>query len=351
MKAEELLEKNLIVKHYAGSHAYGTALPSSDTDFRGIFCADPINLLTPFYPVREVTDKDEEDTKFYELAHFMKLCLDCNPNVIESIWVDEEDVVFDSTAYQKLRAHRHDFLSSKIAFTTTGYATAQIKRIKGHNRWLFNPQPEQCPNQKDFVSLVQWFGADRVMPRDFNLDRVKYGHFLVPYGGDIFGVYEWLGRQTYTENDGSLKTQYDFGERHELDAPRCIVKFNRSEWNQAKDNWTNYWTWKKNRNIARNELEEEYGYDTKHGMHCVRLMRMGLEALRDGEILVKRPDAEELLAIRNGAWSYEEMVKYAEDMDNEIRNVWYKKTDLPKKPDIKLAANVLMEVQQMIWNN
>jgi hypothetical protein len=281
----------------------------------------------------------------------MKLCLDCNPNVIESIWCSEEDVVFDSTAYQKLRAHRYDFLSSKIAFTTTGYAHAQLKRISGHHKWINNAQPEQCPKQKDFVSLVQWFGADRVMPRDFSLDRVRHGHFLVPYGGDIFGVYEWLGRQTYTENDGSLKTQYDFGERHELDAPRCIVKFNKDVWNQAKDNWTNYWTWKKNRNKVRAELEEKHQVDTKHLMHLVRLMRMGLEALRDGEILVKRPDAEELLAIRNGAWSYEDAVKYAEDMDNEIRNVWYKKTDLPKKPNIKLAANVLMEVQQMIWNH
>jgi hypothetical protein len=348
--AEQLLKDNLLVKHYAGSHAYGTALPTSDTDFRGIFCADPINLLTPFFPVREVTDVNEEDTKYYELAHFMKLCLDCNPNIVESLWVDPQDIVDLSSAYTYLRRHRKEFLSSKIAFSTTGYATAQIKRIKGHNKWINSPQEVKAPEQKDFVSLVQWYGNEKVMPRDFKMEKVySYAH-LVSYGGDIFGVYSHIDRQTYNLEDGALKTQYDEEEKHELGVPVCIIKFNRNEWRQAKDTWKNYWTWKENRNKARNELEEDFGYDTKHGMHCVRLMRMGLEALRDGEIIVKRPDAKELLSIRNGAWSYEEMVEYAEYMDNEIRHVWYKKTDLPKKPDIKFASKVLMEVQEMVWN-
>jgi len=37
-------------------------------------------------------------------------------------------------------------------------------------------------------------------------------------------------------------------------------------------------------------------------------------------------------------------------MDNEIRNVFYKTTSLPKKPNIALAAQVLMEVQDSIWS-
>lgn len=134
--ANELMRDNLLVKHLAGSHAYGTALPTSDTDYRGIFCADPVNLLTPFYTVREVEDQNEEDTKYYELSHFLKLCLDCNPNIVETLWVDESDVLFSTPAYEFLREHRSEFLSSKIAFTTSGYAFAQLKRIKGHNKWL-----------------------------------------------------------------------------------------------------------------------------------------------------------------------------------------------------------------------
>lgn len=134
--AQELMKDNLLVRHLGGSHAYGTSLPTSDVDYRGIFCADPVNVRTPFFPVREAEVQDEEDTKYYELAHFMKLCLDCNPNIVETLWVDDEDIVVRTPAYDLLRENREALLSSKVAFTFSGYALAQLKRIKGHNKWL-----------------------------------------------------------------------------------------------------------------------------------------------------------------------------------------------------------------------
>ena len=85
--ASELIKSNLIVKHYAGSHAYGTNIETSDVDFRGVFCADPINIRTSFYTMRETEDVTEEDTKLYELSHFMKLALDCNPQRLNNIWI------------------------------------------------------------------------------------------------------------------------------------------------------------------------------------------------------------------------------------------------------------------------
>lgn len=135
-QAQDLMKDNLIVKHYAGSLAYGTNLPTSDTDFRGIFVADPINVRTPFFRIDEAKDTTEEDTVIYELNQFMRLAIECNPNVVESLWVDESDVTFTTPAYEKLRSYAPALLSSKIAFTTSGYALAQLKRIKGHNKWI-----------------------------------------------------------------------------------------------------------------------------------------------------------------------------------------------------------------------
>ena len=84
-------------------------------------------------------------------------------------------------------------------------------------------------------------------------------------------------------------------------------------------------------------------------MHLVRLLRMGKEALEEGVLKVKRPDAEELLAIRAGSWTYEECVKYAEEMDGLIRGKLYRETDLPKKPNLLNAAKILMETQRLVW--
>lgn len=345
--AQELMRDNMLVKHYAGSHAYGTSLPTSDVDFRGIFCADPVNVRTPFYVIKEVDDTSEEDTKFYEMAQFMKLVLDCNPNVVETLWIDQQDIVHTTPAYQLLRENAGKLLSSKIAFTTSGYALSQLKRIKGHNKWINNPQPEQRPQMVDFVSLVHNFTPEKVFKIDLRQYEVNYR--LVPFSGDTFGVYFAIGHRTYNRETGNLNDDYD-GDSHNHGTPLFIVKFNRSVYEAAKEMWSNYWSWKKNRNEKRSLLEELHGYDTKHAMHLVRLLRMGAEALETGVLHVRRADANELLAIRSGAWTYEQVVDYAEMMDDKVRNQLYPKTSLPKKPNIKLAAELTLAVQDLVWN-
>lgn len=344
---QELMTENLLVKHRAGSHAYGTNIETSDEDYRGIFCADPINVRTPFFKVEEVEDTSEEDTKLYELANFMKLCLECNPNIIETLWVENTDIVFRNSAYDMLRNHRHDLLSSKIAFTTSGYAIAQLKRIKGHNKWINNPQPENPPVPKDFLSVVQWLGSEKNLHP--NLDLYRDDHRLIPFGNDMYGIVQAKGYQLWDDKYNKLNHVFDGNREDFNNTYLMLVKWNREEFNTRLEKWNQYWSWKRNRNETRSELEEKFGYDTKHAMHLVRLLRMGVEALRDEVIVVKRPDAAELLAIRNGAWKYEDIVKYAEEMDREVREVWYPKTKLPKKPNIKFAATLLMQVQDKIW--
>ena len=343
--AAELMKDNMLVKHYAGSISYGTNLPTSDVDFRGIFCGDPINILTPFYTIRECDDATEEDTKLYELAHFFKLCLDCNPNIVETLWVDESDITFRTAAYDFVREHRSDFLSSKIAFTTSGYAFSQLKRIKGHNKWIVNPQSEIQPTPKEFVSMIQYFGKDKMLK--FNIDEWNDDHELIPYGGEVYGVVEAKGRHLFDKH-GNLNIDWK-GKRETLPPLRMILKFNKSVFKEMLEKHAQYWTWKKNRNEARSALEEAHGYDTKHAMHLVRLLRMGEEALETGQIIVKRPDAQELLDIRAGSMTYEEIVEYAEDMHDNIMNKLYKTTDLPKKPDLLKVANLLIETQFRVW--
>jgi len=326
----------MLVKHYAGSISYGTNLPTSDVDFRGVFCADPINILAPFHVIKECEDQDEEDTKLFELRHFFKLCVDCNPNIIETLWVDDSDIIFRTEAYDYIRSHRDDLLSQKIAHTTSGYAFSQLKRIKGHNKWINNPADEQAPVPKDYVSLVQYFGDDKMLK--FDIDEWNDDHRLVPYGNDIYGVYFAQGKHIY-DRFGKLNTDFH-GNREELGSPQVIVKYNKKVFKEFLQNHDQYWTWKKHRNEKRSVLEEQFGYDTKHAMHLVRLLRMGEEVLTTGQILVKRPDAEELLAIRNGSMTY-----------NNIKHNLMKNTDLPKRVDLVKVANILMNAQEMVWGN
>jgi hypothetical protein len=49
---------------------------------------------------------------------------------------------------------------------------------------------------------------------------------------------------------------------------------------------------------GRTELVDKFGYDTKHAMHLVRLIRMAKEILIEGVVHVYRDDREELMDIR-----------------------------------------------------
>lgn len=343
---------NLIVSHMAGSHAYGMSTPESDVDVRGIFCADAVNIRTPWFPVREQTIANMDDAKVYELTNFMKLYLDCNPNIVESLWVTDKSIIQTSPAYDLLRKYRQDLLSSKVAFTFSGYAMSQMKRIKGHNKFINNPKPVDPPKQTDFVRLVQNFSDNKLLPRDFRLENFRDGR-LVPFGGGLFGYYDEScpaakGYKTFSD-DYTLNTVFDDESRVDFKTPLLMVKFSKDEYIKEKDDWNNYWTWKKNRNEKRSNLEEHYGFDTKHASHLVRLLRMAEEILTTGEVIVERPDAEEILSVRNGSMTYDEIIGWASSQDTKIRDVLYKTTPLRKKPDVKLAAKVLMEVQDIYW--
>ncbi|AUS02893.1 nucleotidyltransferase [Vibrio phage 2.275.O._10N.286.54.E11] len=361
--------KNVIVQHYAGSISYGTSLPTSDTDIRGIFCAGEENIRTPFFPIREQTLEDEEDGKLYELSNFLKLYTDGNPNILESLWVDDRHIIEGSEAYDILTEHRQTLLSKKVAFTYSGYAISQLHRIKGHNKYINNPAKETPPRQIDFVKLVHNFTDKKIFK--INMEDIQNGYRLIPYGGDLFGVYESPGSQTFdhlftlnTNCDADLSGFYtktrtftdkiagfitgnpDFGTRK---LPLFIVSFNREGYKKSKEHWKSYWSWKRNRNEARRLLEEENGYDTKHAQHLVRLLNMAEEILTDGIVKVFRPDRELLLDIRHGKFSFDELMEMVEGKDEYIRGELYKKSPLPKAPDIKLASKVLIDAQDCFW--
>jgi hypothetical protein len=103
--------------------------------------------------------------------------------------------------------------------------------------------------------------------------------------------------------------------------PDVIAALNAEKrYRAAMKHWDSYQVWKSQRNRARAELEREHGYDTKHAMHLIRLIRMGLEVLQRGELMVRRPDAAELNAIRDGAMSFDELLAAASRLKQEMEH-------------------------------
>jgi predicted nucleotidyltransferase len=276
-----------------GSRAYGLQTPASDTDRRGVFVPDRLALNGFVVGPDQIEPAPER--VLYEIRKFFRLAVACNPTVIEILFTDPHDHVELTEEGVRLLDHRRDFLSRRAGESFGKYGLAQLHRIKTHRRWLLSP-PQSKPERSGFGL------AERsTIPRD------------------ELGAVEAMLKDGRL-NEGELQR----GFLEELDKER--------RYRAALREWQQFEEWTRNRNPVRAELERQYGYDTKHAMHLIRLLRMAVEILTKGNVVVRRPDAEELLAIRRGSLSFDALLEQADDLGSQLAPLTATSA-LPVQPD------------------
>lgn len=282
-----------IFQFVSGSHAYGFSVPESDQDLRGVFISplrNKFNIFVADDNEGETVHNPGADDELHELRKFLKLASECNPNIIEYLYVDRL-IIYESKTWKYIRQHRDLFLSKKAKFTFSGYAIAQLKRIRTHRSYLLNP-PAKCPERSDF-GLPEGSALPKEM-RNLILSMDT----------------SWFTEETK-----------DMAKREKGYA-------------LALNDYKAYKEWEKNRNPARKGMEAKYGYDLKHATHLVRLINMGKQILSEGTLSVYRPERDLLMDIRNGAWTYEQLEEFALKADAEF-DILYKESTLREKPDRK----------------
>lgn len=93
----------------------------------------------------------------------------------------------------------------------------------------------------------------------------------------------------------------------------------------------------------RKALVGEFGYDTKNAAHLIRLLRMGIEFLKDGVLHVMRHDAQQLLEIKRGEWTLEQVKTEAAGLFHQSQEA-YTTSSLPAKPNADEVNKVAVEV-------
>lgn len=108
--------------------------------------------------------------------------------------------------------------------------------------------------------------------------------------------------------------------------------------------WRFYQQWLENRTTRRYGAEKKFGYDTKNGMHIVRLLRMCEELLKTGALNVVRKDREELLSILHGAWTFEHLIEWVAHQKQKL-DVLYRSCDLlPRSIDMNKVDVLCQEI-------
>lgn len=146
---------------YAGSISHGTVDPTNphtDIDIKGVFVA-PLNHYLGFNaknPGKLPTFRgqlDNIDSELHEVRKFCQLALDCNPTVLEMLYVDPALYIHKPAwPFSSLVEQRHRFLSIKAFYTFLGYAHDQYRKMEAEvtNRDMGEKRKR----------LVQLFGYD-----------------------------------------------------------------------------------------------------------------------------------------------------------------------------------------------
>lgn len=319
-----------------GSHAYGLATPTSDLDVKGVAVA-PREYYLGFASRFEQAECGDPDLVVYELRKFMTLAADCNPSIIEVLFTDPADHLGVTPVGERLLAARSTFLSRKARHTFSGFAVAQLRRLERHHAWASAPPPSPPSRHELGLDALTEQEQARLKAVTAEMERL-----LKSWDVDLSP----LPRDAQDELRGRVASAY--GERVAADDPawRAAARHlglgddltglmtREREFRARQREWEQYAAWRKSRNPRRAELEDRFGYDTKFGAHVVRLLRMCREILTTGEVLVRRPDREELLAIREGAWSFDRLREWAAAEDAAL-DALAKASPLPHAPDRK----------------
>lgn len=304
----------------SGSYGYGTNREGSDIDFRGVTLNLPSDLigLSSF----EQYEDNLTDTVIFSFNKFVKLLLNCNPNTIEILGLDDDQYVIMSSVGKELMDHRHLFLSRRAAASFGHYADAQLRRLQNAVARDSLPQPSR---EEHILKSVQ-HALD-----DFNRkQREKYKTDAKLY-------------IDAAETEGLVTEIF-------LDADFCHYPLRR--YNEMMN--TLHAVVREYNKIGKRNHKKDDDHLNKHAMHLVRLFMMGIDILEKGEIRTHRPetDLQLLRSIRDGAYMQESILTPAfyeivTDYERRFQEA-EKNSILPDNPDMEAIGDFVADINRRV---
>ncbi len=342
MTIEQLREKGWIIYEcIAGSHAYGTNIEGSDTDIRGVFIQPTDDILAGKY-IEQVNDRTN-DVTFYEIERFISLLCGGNPNILDILGTPKDCIIHKSDIWDSIFPDKEYYLTKKLKNSFVGYAHTQIKKAKGLKKKINWDKTKVV--RKDIIdfckilpreigkvlSMKKWLKENEYKQEHIGLTAIEGFH-------DCYKVYTDDIKCTSDNPRFAYKTSENRGYRgigeKETNEPRTsiiekymenswkgVLQFSRDAYSTHCKDYREYQIWLEKRNPHRyaDNLKGEQGYDHKNMMHCMRLLMTAKDIAEQEKLVIKRPEREYLLSIRNGKMKYDNLLDSADKLVDEIK--------------------------------
>lgn len=383
---DKIKEDNLIIfEAIVGSKAYGTDLPTSDTDIKGVFI-QPLDDIIVNGHINQVSD-EKNDIVFYELGRFLNLIKTNNPTVMELLYTPEDCVLHMDPIFKNILDNAQKFLTTKCKDSFGGYAYQQIKKAKGYNKkinWEESNTVRKDP--LDFCYIIEYhksYPIKEYLKDDYILQKYC-GVVNVPNTKGIYALF-FDSYAQYAFEKLTQRERIHFLEDNDIHGYMGIVKedekgqiigndirlssvpkeamghkglekefignffFNKDAYSVHCKQYKEYREWIENRNPERFNVNKEHGknYDSKNMMHTFRLLNTAIEIVKENKINVRRPKNEikTLMKIRKGEYEYDNLVKDAESKIEKMDKL-YENSDLPTQVDDTLIQDLIYYIRK-----
>lgn len=146
IKPPKFVHSNVMYETIMGSVAYGVSSDTSDMDIYG-FCVPPQKVVFPHldgqidgfgrqkkrfdqFQQHHVKWNDKEyDLSIYSIVRYFALCMENNPNMIDSLFTPDNCVLFSTQIGQMVRDNRKLFLHKGSWHKFKGYSYSQLHKM------------------------------------------------------------------------------------------------------------------------------------------------------------------------------------------------------------------------------
>ena len=359
MTIQEIRDRGLVLfECMVGSQAYGTNTPESDYDYVGVFMTPDETILDLDYDEKsqtiieklEIPGEIKREWTFYDIRKFMKMLEGARPNFLEVLFSPTDCVIYKHPAFDIIMKNRDKFIIRRCNQSFSQYARNQIKKAKGQDK-LQNMDQQKAVERKtvlDFcfvqykqgtINIKKWLELEHI-------DQTKCGLVALPHMPYMYGLYvgeEYNGivsAESYDVNDVRLSNVSPDV------MPYALMCFNKDAYTQQCRLWKRYQTWLEERNESRWVDVQEHGQklDGKNMLHCQRLIDTALDIADGKGVVVRRPNASDLIDIKKGKVPLQELIDSADEKLVRI-NIAFDASGLPEDVEPGLSAKILKDIR------
>lgn len=319
----------LIMKTQFGSHVYGTNLPTSDTDIKGVFIPEfedvvlqrapkTVNLKTKLDASARNTAEDV-DQEYFSVQQYLKLLAEGQTVALDMFFTPNSMHQIDPWSYWvQLKRHKDKFLHKGTA-SFVGYTKQQAAKygVKGF----------RVSALKETLDMLKGIPTPWV-----KLHETRIEGFVEAAGNEHISIVECKGPNgTQAPHLQVCNRKVPF---------HATVKYATELFQKLYDEY----------GARALQAQSNQGIDWKALMHAVRVAREAEELLLTGNITFPRPEKDLLLQIRKGELDYENKVApLIEEGLIRIDEAKAKST-LPESPDLDFIDHLVLDIYEDYWD-